>query len=264
MCALPADRSASSQGAASAADAQWKIEAARSRRAQEQQSQEEARRSLLCPLHWQHACPRLIRPQTLNIEACLSITAPQKRSEEEDLGRAPRVVSARLAGPTWKISALQRLVQPVIQCHVIAVWASRAWMSAVVSMPRLYPDGCSYVQALHQILSMCRRAHEEHRCRAAHVAAQRNQSKPSWAEQAAAQLALAELAGDGAYQGSWTFMGSSGQEMGPYTKSELIALHDRCAPTCSAGDSDCTSFTSVPAEAHHALPKVKVHTRHAT
>ena len=99
---------------------------------------------------------------------------------------------------------------------------------------------------------MYRRAHEEHRCRAAHVAAQRHQSKPSWAEQAAAELALAELAGDGAYQGSWTFIGSSGQEMGPYIKSELIALHDRYGPTRSAGDSDGTISTRASAEAHHA------------
>ena len=62
------------------------------------------------------------------------------------------------------------------------------------------------------------------------MAAQRHQSRPSWAEQAAAELAQAELAGDGAYQGSWTFMGSRGQEMGPYSKSELIAMHERYPP----------------------------------
>ncbi len=62
---------------------------------------------------------------------------------------------------------------------------------------------------------------------------QRSQSKPSWAEQAAAELAEGELAGDEAYQGSWTFMGSSGQEMGPYMKSELLAMHDRYGHLCS-------------------------------
>ena len=43
------------------------------------------------------------------------------------------------------------------------------------------------------------------------------------------ELAQAELAGDGdgAYQGSWTFMGSSGQEMGPFLKSELISMFEK-------------------------------------
>jgi hypothetical protein len=42
-------------------------------------------------------------------------------------------------------------------------------------------------------------------------------------------LVQAELAGDGdgAYQGSWTFMGSSGQEMGPFLKSELISMFEK-------------------------------------
>ena len=74
------------------------------------------------------------------------------------------------------------------------------------------------------------------------MAAQRHQSKPSWAEQAADELAQAELAGDGAYQGSWTFTGSGGQEMGPYIKSELIAMHERYGPSCIAGDSGCMTW----------------------
>lgn len=74
----------------------------------------------------------------------------------------------------------------------------------------------------------CRRAYEEHRSRAAAAAAAQS-SRLSWAAQAAAELAQAELAGDGggAYQGSWTFMGSSGQEMGPFLKSELIFMFER-------------------------------------
>ena len=86
---------------------------------------------------------------------------------------------------------------------------------------------------------MYRRAIEVHRSRAAEAASQRYQSKPSWAEQAAAELAEAELAGDEAYQGSWTFMGSGGQEMGPYIKSELLAMHERYSPSCTAEYSNC-------------------------
>ncbi len=75
---------------------------------------------------------------------------------------------------------------------------------------------------------LCRRAYEEHRSRAAAAAATRS-SRSSWAAQAAAELVQAELAGDGdgAYQGSWTFMGSSGQEMGPFLKSELISMFEK-------------------------------------
>ena len=74
----------------------------------------------------------------------------------------------------------------------------------------------------------CRRAYEEHRSRAAAAAAAQS-SRLSWAAQAAAELAQAELAGDmeDAYQGSWTFMGSSGQEMGPFLKSELISMFEK-------------------------------------
>ena len=75
-----------------------------------------------------------------------------------------------------------------------------------------------------------RRAIEEHRNRAAQAAALEKR-RGSWAAQAAAELAQAELAGDGdgAYQGAWTFLGGNGQEMGPYVKPELIALFERYA-----------------------------------
>ena len=77
------------------------------------------------------------------------------------------------------------------------------------------------------------------------MAAQRYRSRPSWADQAAAELAEAELAGDGAYQGSWTFMSSSGQEMGPYIKSELISLHERYRPRCTAERSQAALLSGV-------------------
>ena len=75
-----------------------------------------------------------------------------------------------------------------------------------------------------------RRAIEEHRSRAAQAAALEKR-RGSWAVQAAAELAQAELAGDGdgAYQGAWTFLGSDGQEMGPYVKPELEAMFERYA-----------------------------------
>ena len=75
-----------------------------------------------------------------------------------------------------------------------------------------------------------RRAIEEHRSRAAQAAALEKR-RGSWAVQAAAELAQAELAGDGdgAYQGTWTFLGSNGQEMGPFVKLELEAMFERYA-----------------------------------
>ena len=102
------------------------------------------------------------------------------------------------------------------------------------------------VVADHVIGHMCvhRRAIEEHRSRAAQAAALEKQ-RGSWAVQAAAELAQAELAGDGdgAYQGAWTFLGSTGQEMGPYVKSELEAMFERYAHAsmterlCKAGQA---------------------------
>ena len=80
-------------------------------------------------------------------------------------------------------------------------------------------------------LIVCRREREEHRSRAAAAAAV-HVSRCSWTAHAAAELAQAELVGEGegAYQGSWTFMGSSGQEMGPYIKSELVSMLERWGP----------------------------------